>query len=206
MAALYCFSTILTLLLGGTQDDCMAGRPKIGARKHRRLVLLDFDDTIVLNYYARKAAAKEVTGRSMREPEIRRLERQIKSQVYHLAATKYMTMMIPNRKVISMIEREKAKKEVIILTARLSNIEDETRSLLKKYSIAYDRLIMRDVSLEHMEYAVWKTREIKRLLSSYERIYLYEDRLDNIKHFRAKFGDSKIRYFHVVKSSISQID
>ena len=107
-----------------------------------KILLLDLDETIILNNGALAAAAKEVTSRSLQDAEIRQIKDSSIIPIYHLAATKYMHLMVPNRIVTNLMASEADEASIVILTARAENLRDHTVTFLRRHSVTFDILIM----------------------------------------------------------------
>lgn len=167
--------------------------------RNKTLMLLDFDDTIMFNNTALPTAAKEVTGKEFKRGEIRKLDDKLKDPIYHLAATKYKHLMRPNESMIRLIDANIMDKDVIILTARLADVREDTLELLRTNSVQFDDIVMRDRELRLMDDEVWKTDQIREIIYPYSNVEIYEDKPDNIEYFKNVLGNHTINYFHVAK-------
>jgi|GEM_PF-1406955 hypothetical protein len=174
-----------------------------GVYRSKELMLVDFDETIMFDNSALSSAGVEVTGKLLRRSEIKGLEDETRRGIYLLAADKYAYVMRPNHKIIELMGSEIAKKDVIILTARLDDIADGTLKLLRTYLVPFDELILRESDLAKMRDEVWKTNQVYELLKTYSKIDLYEDKLDNISYICRVLMDNRINYFGVSPNEIS---
>lgn len=93
---------------------------------------------------------------------------------------------IPNRAVISLINKFKYTHEILIVTARAESSREETVDWLNKYNIHYDRLIMKQSNHDAEEDGLVKSLIIKKLIEveEYDILFCVDDRDCCVKYLR----------------------
>ncbi len=149
----------------------------------KKVIIVDFDDTLFFTERCTSAGSKEVVGRAMSKAAIRKLEPGIKGRVYDLSSSKYSHLSRPNRKLIRILSRSK-DSDIVVLTARTERSRRPTVALLKKHKVPFDRAIFRENRLADTSDEIWKIGKINRFAGRYREIDFYEDKPENIAHFK----------------------
>jgi len=147
------------------------------------LIVSDFDGTLFFVDESLKKASLELVGKEMPYVEARKLEKNLRNDVYNLAYSKYKNHLIPNNELIDFFRKEKERgAEIFILTARNPVLKEDTNHLLLEHNIPFDELILREDGSIPDE--IWKANYLKDLKRS-SRIMLFEDKEENIKHVKS---------------------
>ena len=182
-----------------------AGRFVLAQRKG--LIITDFGGTLAFADDALRKASKELVQREMSKEDIRKLERNVRGNIYDCALRKYWEDYRPNSQMIEIVSGAYAKnKEVMIMSANMDDVEPFIRSFLKKNDIPFDLLLLRRLEEETKTDESWKAEVIIELVQNRPAIDIYEDKIDNLTFIMNKVGfeteDGEISYHHVTPANI----
>lgn len=168
----------------------------------RKLIVLDFDNTLFFADAANRKAAKELFKKELTRGQIRKLPNAQKGDILALANSKYAHMLKPNSPLIRKIRRLALSHKVIILSARKIRKGDQTASLLERAGVKYDeRHHRRNILIPDEE---WKLRKIKALAKGYGQIEIYDDKRENLKYISKYIEKGGAHFYHVEGESISR--
>lgn len=164
----------------------------------KRLVVLDFDETLFFTSVAIKRATKRLLGRKdLSITEIRKLPRDLKIKIYRLAYSRYRDHSIPNTKLLAHLSKYQKDYRRVILTARGEDLRNHTISLVKKHKIKIDGYHFRK-DLSHKD-EDWKLQKLKKFVKRYPIVELYEDKKENIDYIKNNINAQNIKYYLVTK-------
>jgi len=169
--------------------------------------IVDFDDTIFFIDACVKHASKELLRRMLEIAEVRKLPRPEKSKIYDLAFSKYAKYSKPNKMLIKKLKAMRNTK-IIIMSARVisqPDSYDQAKYLLEQNKVPFDILMLRSKKAFWQKDQEWKLKQIKRLLSKFSKIALYEDKEENIEYIRNNLATDKLRFFLVRKGNITML-
>jgi len=170
----------------------------------KKLIILDFDDTLFFTHGAVRKAAEELLGnKNLSKKQVRKLPTPTKTRVYSLAYSKYKHESKPNNLLLEHLRKSRKGYDIIVLTARLKSQHNNTLSLIEKHNIKIQGIQTRqDLAVQDEE---WKLQKIKYYLKKYPRLELYEDKRENIVYIKNKVNSENIRYYLVTKNNIKPI-
>lgn len=168
------------------------------------LILIDFDNTLFFTDKAIERASKEILRKKLDGKMIRKLPREIKSKIYGLAFSKHRDHSIPNTKLMNRIAK-KTDARIVILTARSKVVHRHVVHLLRKNGMTIPDIIYRKKSEFSIPDEEWKKRKITEFSKRYNRIDLYEDKIDNIKYIKSGLDSKHINFFLVKGNTIKKV-
>lgn len=168
----------------------------------RKLIVLDFDNTLFFADAADGIASKELFKKKLTRAQIRKLPNVQKGNILALANSKYAHMLKPNNALIRKIRRLGRSRKVIILSARKIRKGDQTASLLERAGMKYDeRYHRRNILIPDEE---WKLRKIKVLAKGYGQMDIYDDKKENLRYLSKHLDPGRAHFYHVEGESISR--
>ncbi len=169
------------------------------------LLIVDMDGTLFFMDEPIALASSEILGTRMSIEETRGLPSPVKRSIYDLSISKYASSSIPNVQMINLLREKSAASYIVILTARTESRYADSREVLEKTAIPFDRLICRGEKDAETHDEEWKSAEIGALLPDYPAVELYEDKLENIEYISQRLNSEKLRSFHVKPGSVSEV-
>ncbi|MCL5009834.1 MAG: hypothetical protein M1433_02570 [Candidatus Parvarchaeota archaeon] len=188
-----------------TQDSEAMTENRKHISKRRRLLVLDFDDTLFFTEEALSLASEEVFGKRIPVSEIRKMENAVKQPFYEHTAVKYKEYLKPNGRLIGLSKTLKLKGyEVIVLSGRHEGQLEETKYSLDLHKIPYKAIILSKKG-RTISNAEWKARALSEYIPRYHEILFFDDDIANIKFIKKKFAGKNIRFFLVNKRGEREI-
>ncbi len=175
-------------------------------RRNRKLIVVDFDNTLFFTNRASFLASKELLSRGLTHAGIHRLPEGIRRRIYHLAATKYGRHSILNKALRRRLARAR-DAEIMILTARHNSSDAHTKMLLVKHGLNISKFRSRSESEMNIDDGQWKGRVIARIAAGYQEVEVYEDKRGNIGYMRDAIGGRGVRatFYIVTPRSIRKV-
>jgi hypothetical protein len=175
----------------------------IGMGKVRSLLMVDLDDTLFFTEESIKKAAKEVLGREKDHRAVRKMAREIKAQIYDLAHSKYINYSRVNPTLAQLLGRSRDTRNVVF-TARPTSLHKHTLSLIDTYGLNVHEVISRPDKHLGMKDEEWKLKKLKemKVLDKYDKIALFDDKIENIRHFREGLKSAKVDYYLVANDAV----
>lgn len=166
----------------------------INKQNSKQVIISDIDNTLIFNTRALKKAKTAIAGNI----SINTIDIDAKKLIFYLACTKFHNFFYPNLKLIKILKTK--KKPIILVSARMDILREETEQMLAFYKIPYNKLILRKSKFFNIRGFAWKAYLLNKLKSLYHQIDFYEDDLRTLKKCIIK--NNNINYFHVTKQKI----
>ena len=170
----------------------------------KKLIVVDFDNTLFFTDGAAILAYEELHGSKIEGKQLRKLPKPVKVNVYKLGYSKYRDFSVPNNKLIKRLAMDSDAK-VVILTARINDSHPHVKYLLKKHNVPISRIIYRLKKDLKMGDEQWKLGKLVPMMKRYEKVEIFEDKLDNIMHFKQNIASKNASFFLVREGSIKKI-
>ncbi|MGI0134945.1 MAG: hypothetical protein ACREBW_08325 [Candidatus Micrarchaeaceae archaeon] len=169
------------------------------------VALIDFDGTLFFTDKSLEHASVELMGKKLSRRQVRLLPRRTKSRIYELGFSKYRDLSVPNMRMIRLIKTRRGKMGVAVLTARLDGSQRDVRYLLNKNKVPTIKMIFRSRKDSRMHDEEWKLKIVGSLAKKYDRVELFEDKLDNIRHIRSGVDSRNVEFFLVRPNSVKRV-
>lgn len=179
---------------------------KIQGKKHsRKLLVLDFDNTLFFTERAIHMAAKDVFGEELTLEDMYKMEAAVKKPLFEHANTKYKEYLEPNGRLIGLSEDLRLKGyEVIVLSGRHEGHLENTRYSLDLHGVKYKKIILSPKGRTTSDYE-WKSKALSPYVSHYNEIIFFDDKMENIEYIKKAFSKRKIRFFLVDREGEKEI-
>lgn len=169
-----------------------------------KVVLIDFDNTLFFTEKSIKLAAKEVLGKGLSGPTVRKLDKKIKHRIYELTHSKYYDSAEINDAMVFRLSKRQDYR-VVVLTARHSTVQAYTIKSLKNSNIRYDRLLSRNGKAKEMRDEDWKLEVVKRYAKRYDIIEFYDDKPENAAIVKNAGLGAHVSVFRVERNKIFRL-
>lgn len=173
---------------------------------NKSIVISDFDDTIAFSEQAIAVASEAVTGKRMSRADVRAIKNHdVKSGIYELAKKEHGHLLVPNASAIDFIRAKKTEgSEVVILSAALTSMIEETRKKLAEYGVPYDRLVLREDP--HSRDEDWKKDEVSKLARSHDTVFLLEDKAENLANMMSALPGKRVVCYLATEAGLKVFD